>query len=198
MRSRNGTNLRWQLLVLPAALFLFLGCDRWSSTTLLNDSSTPVRLHLYYPWNGGELTKKRLPGEVGESAYVWTTTTPEGEMPRCDTSVFPMDSGEVVEEVPVELLERWQRSEACVDVLPVADAHALHMTLAPGGSLHLARALGQVAGHYLDSLVMEAGPNCYRLRSSEAIAKMIDQGAGGEFTVRTSRIKEEAGPCRAR
>lgn len=198
MRSSTHLAIGTRKVFFAALLVVFAGCDRWYSTSLRNDLATPAYLHLHYQWKGGELVKRKLPGEAGTDGHIWTTMTPDGEMPLCDRSVVMVDSGEVVDEVPEELLERWVRSGACVDLLPGRDAHVLHLTLAPGESLHLARALGPVPGHYLDSLVIEDGSQCRRLRTSEAIARVIDRDGGDEFTALTSRIMEMGGTCDTR
>jgi len=184
----------WKVFI-PMALLVLVGCDRWSSTSLHNDLPEPARLHLHYQWKGGELVKRRMPGGAGSDGYVWTTLTPEGEMRFCARPVMALDSGEVVDEVQHEVLERWERMEACVDGLTTMDAYVLHLTLAPGESLHLARGFGLVSGHYMDSLLLEVGPDCYRMRSPEAISTAIEKEGGAEFSARVSRIRQEAELC---
>lgn len=143
-------------------------------------------MHLYYSGSYGARFPARLPVALGEARQRWVRLTPEGNVPLC-AQLAPVDTTGLVM-LDADEVARWQAADACVDSLPSGNAFVLHWTLAPEEELHMARSLGSIGGHYLDSLAVDLSGGTAMLRSVQEVDKVVTKERGGYFLIRASTI----------
>ena len=176
---RRGLQTGW-----PCMLLLLGACDKWTSTALRNDLDVPARLQLYYHGNYDAPFLASYATAAGVNEQRWMLDSPEGPVPMCDQAVTMESPEERV--LDAQTVARAIAADACVDGTLDSGAYGLHWTLAPGEELFMARSLGPVSGHYLDSLVVEHGGRTIKLRSAQEILDRISKGRGGDHLIRLS------------
>ena len=162
-------------------------CDHWTGTVLRNDLDHPVRSRLYYRTDGWKERLVLVQDDPGDPTPMWVGESKEGEVPVRHPPDLGMVDPDSLPMIEWSATERWLAAKACMERLP-SGTNVLHWTLAPNGTLGMARALGRTAGTYLDPLVMEDGSTAYALYGVEAILGAVRMGRS-EHRINASRIR---------
>ncbi len=172
-------------IFLPIVFLIILcGCDSWSVTTLKNDLPDPVPIQLYFSSGPTETDTAEIIRRETSSQFIQVMRTPFGMLPTCKSPTIQVSGSKMKNLFDEDMLQKWTEESICVEKLSDAGACVVYMTLAPNEELALARVLGPIAGHPLDSLSFRWKTKNYNLASNGEINQVISRTGFSSFQLK--------------